>query len=432
MRPAPVVETSEYLEVRALIETGSPLIFVTGKAGTGKSTLVQYLRDAVPGNKVVVAPTGVAALNVGGVTLHSFFHIPRWIQEDRDIREVMDRKIYTQLQLLIIDEISMVRCDVLDSVDKFLRKNRRNPAPFGGVQVVVIGDMFQLPPVVPRQERDILDAKGYASPHFFSALSLRDMSMIPIELSKTYRQSDPVFIDLLNNIRVGLNVEETVAELNRRCHLPGQPFQQDITLTCKNIQADRINISELRRLDAPEFLFEGVVTGTFSAEEDKLPTPMNLKLRVGAHVMFTRNDEARRWVNGTLGTVRELTNERIRVELLGGALHDVPRVVWENFKYVYDEREEKIVAKTTGDYTQYPLMLAWAVTINKSQGKSFDRVMVDLGTGAFATGQVYVALSRCRTIEGLRLARPIRVSDVQCDPVIRRFYELLDANKNLI
>lgn len=423
--------SDEYKTVESLLNAGCPAVFVTGNAGTGKSTLIQYLRTVLKKKMVVVAPTGVAALNVGGVTINAFFQLPPKIHEDEDIKLVYDRKLYQKLDLLIIDEVSMVRCDLMDSIDKFLRKNRSSDMPFGGVQLLLIGDLFQLPPVVPRQEMVVLSSKSYASPYFFSSFSLQKSSMVPVELTSVYRQDDNFFISLLNSIRLGENIETAMAELNARCYRR-KDVSTDITLTCTNNRADQINMKELHQIPEKEYAFKGEIKGRFSLEEDKLPSPFDLRLKVGARVMFTKNDDNRRWVNGTLGIIRNIDQESIGVELVTdhkGQIYDVQRVTWETYKYAYDPAKDKIVAKKVGAYTQYPIMLAWAVTIHKSQGKTLDNVLVDLGNAAFASGQVYVALSRCRSISGISLQRPIRKSDVKCDPLIKRFYIAMNELK---
>jgi len=419
-----IIVMDEYRTVCALLEAGSPVVFVTGNAGTGKSTLIRYLRHVINKQTVVLAPTGVAALNVEGATIHSFFHLPPRIIEEDDIKRLHDRKLYQKLELLIVDEVSMVRCDLMDSVDRFLRRNRENAAPFGGVQLLLIGDLFQLPPVVPRLEWDVLEAKGYASPHFFSAFGLQKASLVPVELTSVYRQEDAAFVDMLNRIRVGDDVDEVTAELNRRCSVQGTAGA-DITLTCTNNRADRINAEELQRLPSRECSFTGSIEGRFSLDHDRLPSPLDLRLKEGARVMFTKNDDQRRWVNGTMGTVREIGDTGVWVQLTSpstGRVYDVTPVTWETYRYSYDAARDQILAEPVGKYTQYPLMLAWAVTIHKSQGKTMDNVLVDLGTGAFASGQAYVALSRCRSLEGMRLARPIRPSDIICQPIVKRFY----------
>lgn len=424
--------SDEYKTVESLLNAGCPAVFVTGNAGTGKSTLIQYLRTVLKKKLVVVAPTGVAALNVGGVTIHSFFQLPPKIHEDEDIKLLYDRKLYQRLELLIIDEVSMVRCDLMDSIDNFLRKNRDSDIPFGGVQLLLIGDLFQLPPVVPKQENLVLKAKGYTSPYFFSSLCLQKSSIIPIELTSAFRQDDSSFISLLNSVRIGKDIEQATDIINARCYRKKESAP-DITLTCTNNTADQINEKELRQIKEKEYVFKGEIKGRFSLEEDKLPSPINLRLKVGAHVMFTKNDDCRRWVNGTLGIIRSIDPTSIGVELMTdhkGQYYDVKRVTWATYKYAYDPVKDQIVADKAGEYTQYPLMLAWAVTIHKSQGKTLENVTVDLGSGAFASGQVYVALSRCRCIEGISLQRPLRKADVKCDPLIKRFYTAMTETGN--
>ena len=426
--PADIIITEEYKTVRDLLAAECPVVFVTGNAGTGKSTLIRYLRSIIDKKSVVVAPTGVAALNVNGVTIHSFFRFPPKIHEEEDIKLVYDRKLYQKLELLIIDEISMVRADLMDSIDKFLRKNRSNDKPFGGVQLLLIGDLFQLPPVTTNQESGVLQARGYSSPYFFSSFSLQRTSLVPIELTSFYRQEDSSFISLLNQIRIGENLQQVIPEINHKC-MQQQNRKYIITLTCTNDRADHINMRELKNLPTKEYSFKGTFKGKFSLEHDKLPSPLDLRLKKGAHVMFTKNDEQHRWVNGSIGIVNEVDSENIRVELFSGnrdLCHVLP-VKWENYKYSYDPMKDSITSDKIGEYIQYPLMLAWAVTIHKSQGKSLDNVLVDLGNGAFASGQVYVALSRCRSIDNITLAQPIRETDVKCDPIIRGFYHNLAA-----
>lgn len=416
--------SDEYKKIRELLEVGCQVVFVTGNAGTGKSTLIHYLRTVLKKKLVVVAPTGVAALNIRGVTIHSFFKLPWKIHNDEDIKFVYDRKLYQKLELLIIDEVSMVRCDLMDSIDKFLRKNRSSSLPFGGVQLLLIGDLFQLPPVVPREERILLEKKGYSSSYFFSSFSMEKSSLVPVELRSIYRQEDSFFVSLLNSLRIGANTDSVIAEFNSRCFRQ-RDVPADITLTCTTNQADQINMKELQRITEREHVFMGEIKGRFSLEEDKLPSPINLSLKVGARVMFTKNDDHRRWVNGTLGMVQHIYQDSIFIELVGdrpGSTFEVQRVTWGTYKYAYDAEQDQIVAQKIGGYSQFPLMLAWAVTIHKSQGKTLNNVLVDFGSGAFASGQAYVALSRCRSIEGVHLARPIRKTDIKCDPVISRFY----------
>ncbi len=416
--------TDEYRVVHALLSDDLPVVFVSGNAGTGKSTLIRYLRDALAKKLVVVAPTGVAALNVEGATIHSFFRLPPKIHEEEDIKLVLDRQMYRELELLIIDEVSMVRADLMDSMDRFLRKNRLNNAPFGGVQLLLVGDLFQLPPVVPRQEWEVLTEKGYSGPYFFHSFKLQNVSLIHYELTSFFRQTDQAFIELLNKVRTGDDLDYVVAELNQRC-TKKDTSPSDITLTCTNSVAEQINRTQLERIRSREYVREGHVDGRFAVDRDRLPSPMDLRLKVDARVMFTKNDELQQWVNGSLGIVRAIDGQTIVVELIGdqaGLICEVTPATWETYTYSYDAKRDRIVAETAGTYTQYPLMLAWAITIHKSQGQSLDNVLVDLGTGAFAYGQVYVALSRCRSIEGIHLARPIRKADIRCDPSIKEFY----------
>ncbi|MFH1197277.1 MAG: AAA family ATPase [bacterium] len=424
--------TGEYKKAKDYIESGCPVIFVSGNAGTGKSTLIKYLRSTIDKKIVVLAPTGVAALNIEGSTIHSFFRLPPKIHNDEDIKVVSDKKIYQKLELLIVDEVSMVRCDILDSIDKFLRKNRPVDAPFGGVQVLLVGDLFQLPPVIPRKERDVLLSKGYAGHHFFNSFVIQDSPIVHVELTTIFRQKESSFISLLNNIRFAENVESTLAEINKQCYNTGRQ-KADITLTCTNNSADQININELHKLQSKEYTFTGEIAGKFNLDEDKLPSPMNLKLKVGAHVMFTRNDDSKRWVNGSLGIIRGIDDGNIRVEIIDNdrqSIHLVERVTWETYRYTYDHDKNKILSEVIGEYTQFPLTLAWAVTIHKSQGKTLQNVLIDLGSGAFDSGQVYVALSRCRSIDGIQLARPIRQSEIKCDPMIKQFLEMVkDSNR---
>lgn len=418
--------TEEYRTVAKLLEGGFPIVFVSGKAGTGKSTLIHYLRHTFKKNVVVVAPTGVAALNVKGATIHSYFRFPPRIVTDEDIKEVKDRRLYTKLDLLVVDEISMVRADLVDAMDKFLRVNGKyQNRPFGGTQLLLVGDLFQLPPVVTRSEESVLFARRYTSPFFFSAKSLENCQLAPVELGKIFRQRDPVFTDMLNKVRVAEQLDTVIPTINTTCSATGRDGQHIITLTCTNAAADQVNAGELGKLPGEPRVFTGEVSGKFAIEDEKLPAPLNLALKPGAQVMFTKNDEQKRWVNGTLGRVTAFKEASIQVELITdhpGALHEVQRVKWESFKYEYDYTDDKIKPVTTGQYIQYPLMLAWAVTIHKSQGKTLERVRVDLGDGAFASGQVYVALSRCRSLTDISLARPIDQHEVKCDQRIKRFF----------
>jgi hypothetical protein len=361
--PLPVVDipdpldgievTDEYRTVESLLEDGCPIIFVTGKAGTGKTTLIHYLRHKHSHkNIVVVAPTGVAALNIKGATIHSFFRFPgRKVTAD-DIKKVSDRKLYTKLDLLVIDEISMVRADLMDAIDKFLRLNGRDPdKPFGGTQLLVVGDLLQLPPVVTREEESVLFGRRYTSPFFFSAKALQDCDLVPVELTRIYRQTDPRFMEMLNKIRVAEDLDTVLPKINDACLSGSGGEDSYITLTCTNTRADQINLKELQQLPGEASTFVGVKTGKFRLEDSRLPSPMDLKLKPGAQVMFTKNDGEKRWVNGTIGRVIEFKEHSIQVELISdhpGSIHDVQRVSWETYKYEYDYLEDRIKATLIG------------------------------------------------------------------------------------
>ena len=415
----------EYEQVCALLNAKAPLLFVTGGAGTGKSTLIRYLRHTLTSRIAVVAPTGVAALNAHGVTINSLFHLPPKIIQPSDIKPVYDRQLYRKMDLLIVDEVSMVRPDLLDGVNHFLRLNRDNNAPFGGVKVLLIGDLFQLPPVVPQDEQLALRHMNYKTDFWFSSVGTTECDMDAIFLKRVFRQSDPGFIALLNDLREKKGVAEALRVINTRCIGPGHGDEQELVLTCTNRAADERNRHELSRLDSTPRTYTGSIEGVFQIKKTRLPSPMNLVLKSGAQVMFTKNDDNKRWVNGTIGKVVGLGERTVMVEIKDRTLCqvlEVEPVTWEQYKYEYDPTQERIVANVVGRYRQLPLMLAWAVTIFKAQGRTLDRIFVDLGNCVFAPGLVYVALSRVRSLQDIRLARPIREEEVWCHPIVTKFY----------
>ncbi len=405
------------------IAEGTQVLFVTGRAGTGKSTFIRILRDEFPEkNIVVVAPTGIAALNAGGQTIHSFFHFPPTMLDPAEITKDDEPEVFEKIDILVIDEVSMVRADLLDAVDASLRINRKSKERFGGVQVVLVGDLFQLPPVPPRGDDALVLRNRYHSFQFFGANCLRGLAMTSIELSHVYRQTDQAFIALLGDLRTGRNVAAACAELNRQCanQLPDGPH---LVLAPKNDAADRENARRLAELAGRSRTYTATLEGNFRARsDDRLPAPHELTLKPQAQVMFTKNDAERRWVNGTTGTVLRLTKSTVEVELENGAVHEVEPERWENIRYQYDSSEDRIIAEVAGAYEQFPLMPAWAVTIHKAQGLTLARVHVDFGSGAFAEGQAYVALSRCRRLQDLSLARPLRVGDIKASAEIAEFY----------
>jgi energy-coupling factor transporter ATP-binding protein EcfA2 len=417
------------------------MLYLTGKAGTGKTTFLKYLKTVCNKNMVVLAPTGVAAVNAGGQTIHSFFNIKpsvyvpgdkrlrtRIPPEDPDKSIINDHFRYHRdkldiirgLELLVIDEISMVRCDLLDVVDRLLRVFRKREfTPFGGVQVVLIGDSFQLPPIVNQDDWSIL-GQFYTSPFFFSARVMQDMKPVYIELKKIYRQTDQDFIDLLNRIRVNSLGPEDLTLLNSRYLHGFSPEEEEdyIILATHNRMVEETNEKRLREIDEPLMRFEAVVEGTFP--ENSYPADAILKLKEGAQVMFLRNDRNKRFYNGKIGHVIEISEEGLFVELPEGDIIAVEKEEWGNIRYSWDSKESKVVEETIGTFVQYPLKLAWAITVHKSQGLTFEKIIADLEE-AFAPGQVYVALSRCTTFNGLLLKTPLNARSIKTDPIVLEF-----------
>ena len=406
-------------------------IFLTGKAGTGKTTFLKTVVEKSRKRPIVVAPTGVAAINAGGVTIHSFFQLPfspyvPGAKVDSKFEFSRDkRKIIASIDLLIIDEISMVRADLLDAIDAVLRRFRNHGEPFGGVQMLMIGDLAQLTPVVTPEDEQML--KGYYdTPYFFGSKALQQTDYVTIQLDHVYRQQDSSFISILNQIREGNPTEETLRRLNERYHpdfVPG-PEEQYVRLTTHNHLANYYNDTELQKLPGREFLFKAEVSGTFP--EYSYPTSENLCLKEGAQVMFVKNDPTGEhlYYNGRIGRVTSVGNSHIRVRCEGDQSDiDVTPLEWENTRYTLNAETRDIETDVQGTFRQYPLRLAWAITIHKSQGLTFDRAIIDANQ-SFAPGQVYVALSRCRTLEGLVLASPLQrsaiISDVRVESYIAR------------
>jgi hypothetical protein len=436
MEQNPVFETAA-----DFVNNTSCPVFLTGKAGTGKTTFLKYIREHTKKKCVVVAPTGVAAINAGGVTMHSFFQLPfgPYIPVTsrsqngnvtdkfslfQNIRMGSDkRELIRDLELLIIDEVSMVRCDTLDAMDAILRHFRKRPhLVFGGVQVLFIGDLFQLPPVMPDGEWLIL-RDHYKSPFFFDSRALTESPLIYLELKKIYRQNEQRFIDILNRIRNNQVVAEDLKTLNDRYRVDQYPDKKYITLTSHNYKADKINTEELSRLPGKAQEFKGSVEGEFP--DKALPTDINLQLKVGAQVMFIRNDksEERRYFNGKLATVVTIDKEGVRVVMNDqGEELQLEKETWENIKYSYNAVEEKIDEEKLGSFSQYPIRLAWAITIHKSQGLTFENAIIDAGD-SFAPGQVYVALSRCVSLDGLILHSRIDPNCISTHEAVISFSE---------
>ncbi len=427
MNERPLELNKDFNYALDVLEKTDRSLFITGRAGTGKSTLLQLFRNTTKKKTVVLAPTGVAALNVKGQTIHSFFGFPAKPLNKKDIRKRKNRKLYKNIEVLIIDEISMVRADLLDNIDYFLRVNRENMlAPFGGVQMVFFGDLFQLPPIVSSEAEQLLFQTMYDSPYFFSAKVYETgFVMEMLELRKTYRQESRHFIRLLDAVRLNQIDHDDLEELNERHDPLFQPEEFYITLSPRNNVVDQINQRELKRLNTPEFTFLASVTGDFNPK--LYPAEAALKLKKGAQVMFVKNDPRRRFVNGTIGRIIQINPDNIVVEIAdkqGKQSVEVEKLEWEIQRYYLNQEDQtKIETEVVGTFTQYPLRLAWAITIHKSQGKTFDKVIIDLGYGAFEHGQTYVALSRCRTLEGIVLKQKIRIQDIMADERIVQYYE---------
>ncbi|MFG6444715.1 ATP-dependent RecD-like DNA helicase [Microbacterium sp. P06] len=436
-----------------LIEDTREHVFVTGRAGTGKSTLLQHLAHNTSKQIAVCAPTGVAALNVEGQTIHSLFKLPIGLIATGDIDQTdATRKILNAIDTLVIDEISMVNADLMDGIDRSLRQARRRQAePFGGVQIIMFGDPYQLAPVPPRGDEARYIADHYRSFWFFDAkvwagdaagdglieLGRHGAHLHIRELTEIHRQSDPAFKALLNAVRYGHVTAEMAGVLNgagaRTPPDPADGEQPVITLATRNDIVNTINRRHLDALVGRMQTANAEINGDFGRGEASFPADAELKLKVGAQVMFLRNDvsnfgEPPRWVNGTIGTVRRITGSSVRVDV-DGKTYDVEPAVWERFRYAYNPGSKTLSREIVAEFQQFPLRLAWAVTIHKSQGKTYERAVVDLGAGAFAPGQTYVALSRLTSLEGLYLSRPLRPSDIRVDPDVQRFMAGVRASR---
>lgn len=402
-------ENKEQMLAFELIAGTNSSFFLTGKAGTGKTTFLHNVQKMVDKQFVVVAPTGVAAILAGGETIHSFFGLPMSVCEPGTYGRLNEVRLAAirHADTIIVDEASMVRCDIVDAMDLTLRKAMATNRPFGGKQMVFVGDMFQLPPIVKAgPERDCLqEIYGTDTFYFYKSKAVQRMHMVKIEFRKVYRQEDRDFLQVLENVRMNRVTSADLDLLNARVRVPGKEDGMVITLASLNKVADNINQKRLREIASEEFTYEGVVKGAF--EEKRFPVDRELRLKVGAQVMFARNDQQRRWVNGTLGKVVALTQDNVRVELQTGDAYDVPMCSWDSVSYEYDRKERKLVKSVTGTYTQYPLKLAWAITVHKSQGMTFEKMNLDLSRGLFAEGQLYVALSRVRSLDGLFLSHAI-------------------------
>lgn len=419
----------EFRSAISTMESGSKNLFITGRAGAGKSTLLAYLKSVTSKNIAVLAPTGVAALNVGGQTIHSFCRFKPDITPDTVEKlsgaSFATMNMYRSLDMIVIDEISMVRADLLDCLDRFMRLNGKNSeAPFGGVQMVLVGDLYQLPPVVTEDEKGVFDGP-YKSPYFFDSDAFKELNVECIELRSYYRHSDPKFIGLLNAVRDNTATEADLEMINARFdespRISEMPYFY-ITLTTTNNIADRINSMHLEKIRARNYSYRASITGKFN--RSIYPADEILRLKEGAQIMMLNNDSKRRWVNGSLGKITSIDNgAEIGVELSDGSRVSVAPYTWETSRLSYDSASKKLISTSMGSFSQYPLMLAWAVTIHKSQGKTFEHVVIDIGDGTFAHGQLYVALSRCTTLEGIVLKRKLQMKHIITDRRIAEFHK---------
>ncbi len=428
MKKEPVTLTSEFNYVLDLMDNTTQNVFLTGRAGTGKSTLLQLIARAGNKKTAVVAPTGIAALNVRGQTIHSFFRLPPKLIQPKDVRKVFPNRLYQNVELLIVDEVSMVRADLMDGIDRFLRINRGNGNPFGGVQILLVGDLFQLPPVLSSREERQVFQNIYSSPYFFSARVFQEgFEFETVELQKVFRQKEKRFLDLLHAVRSNAVDYDILEELNSR-YLPDFQPPEDthyITLTARNITANRINRQELNKLPSKAYQFEAKITGT--VKPSAYPTEKTLTLKEGAQIMFIRNDPDRRYVNGSIGKVVSIQDGKVEVEIRENEQEtrfELEPYLWEIIKYKVDPQNPKeLEEEVIGSFEQFPIKLAWAVTIHKAQGKTFDRAIIDFGHGAFEYGQAYVALSRCRKLDELVLRQKLRPRDIMTDPRVVEFYQ---------
>ena len=429
-------QNKEFQDALKLIQYTRQSVFLTGKAGTGKSTFLKYVCEITKKKHIVLAPTGIAAINAGGSTLHSFFKLhfypllpddPNFSLKGGKLHSFLKytsahRKLIKEVELVIIDEISMVRADIIDFIDKILRVYSQNMRePFGGKQILLVGDVYQLEPVLKNDEREIIN-RFYPTPYFFSARVFNEIELVSIELTKVYRQTDKVFVNVLDHIRTNTAGAADLQLLNTRYNTQIKENESDmyITLATRRDTVDFINEKKLAELPGDSTIFTGEIKGEFP--ENSLPTQMELEVKPGAQIIFTKNDYERRWVNGTIGTIAGIDeDETLYVITEDGKEVDVKKDSWRNIRYRYNDKEKKIEEEELGVFIQYPIRLAWAITIHKSQGLTFSRVVVDFTGGVFAGGQAYVALSRCTSLDGIQLKKQITRGDIFVRPEIVSF-----------
>ena len=436
----------EFQDALNLIQYTRQSVFLTGKAGTGKSTFLKYVCEVTKKKHIVLAPTGIAAINAGGSTLHSFFKLPfypllpddpKFSLKDGKLHSFLKytsahRKLIKEVELVIIDEISMVRADIIDFIDKILRVYSQNMRePFGGKQILLVGDVFQLEPVIKNDEREIIN-RFYPTPYFFSARVFQEMELVSIELTKVYRQSDKIFVNVLDHIRTNTAGAADLQLLNTRynTHIEENESDMYITLATRRDTVDFINEKKLSELPGESTILTGEIHGEFP--ESSLPTQMELEVKPGAQIIFIKNDYDHRWVNGTIGTISGIDEgDTLYVITEDGQEFDVKKDSWRNIRYKYNELEKKIEEEELGVFIQYPIRLAWAITIHKSQGLTFSRVVIDFTGGVFAGGQAYVALSRCTSLDGIQLKKQITRGDIFVRPEIVKFSQRFNNRQSI-
>ena len=419
-----IIITEEFQKALDAVLKTKKHLFITGKAGTGKSTLLRLLRERTNKKTVYLAPTGVAAINIQGQTIHSFFRLPPELITERHV--IIDhnrRNMYKALETIVIDEISMVRADILHGIDLTLRKNRNNNIPFGGVQMVFFGDLHQLTPIVKGKDEKNYFTDTYGGEYFFNAPEISHDTLEMIELTRIFRQKSELFISLLNCVRENDVSDRELDLLNSRTIEQDISDENDelfITLTATNKVAESINMSRLKKIPEPEALYHAIITDIF--DQSSYPTLDQLKLKPSAQIMMVKNDKEKRWVNGNVGTIVELEDDIIKVSIKN-EIYEVERETWEAIEYKYNRETRHLDKTVAGTFTQFPIKLAWAITIHKSQGQTFDNLIINMGDGAFTHGQTYVALSRCTSFEGLYLTKPIKHRDLKTDSRVISFLE---------